>query len=280
MNHLETFLSWSTLSFEILLCGFVFARKVQRVLPFFAAYAYVVLTCTAGVWLIYEYFGFNSYTSYYAYWVSVLLDATALSFAIAELCRHGLRAYLGIWALVWRVLIALSVLLVAHAARDAWGQPNGLAVYGTTLDRDLAFASITILAVLFLIRKYYGIVLEPVQRIIAAGICFICVVNVIASTILRNLLTGYLYSFFSLSEKAFWPALKPQVQHVADLWSTIYLLSFMFSMGLWCYAFRKPLSAPSLGPELLPAEVYRELSPAINLRLSAFNNRLVELLKP
>ena len=33
-------------------------------------------------------------------------------------------------------------------------------------------------------------------------------------------------------------------------------------------------------PVLLPAEVYRELSPAINLRLSAFNDRLVELLKP
>jgi hypothetical protein len=33
-------------------------------------------------------------------------------------------------------------------------------------------------------------------------------------------------------------------------------------------------------PEMLPAEVYRELSPAINLRLSAFNDRLAELLKP
>jgi hypothetical protein len=29
----------------------------------------------------------------------------------------------------------------------------------------------------------------------------------------------------------------------------------------------------------LPAEIYRELSPAINLRLSAFNDRLLELLK-
>jgi hypothetical protein len=31
---------------------------------------------------------------------------------------------------------------------------------------------------------------------------------------------------------------------------------------------------------LLPADVYRELSPAINMRLATFNSRLVELLKP
>jgi hypothetical protein len=31
---------------------------------------------------------------------------------------------------------------------------------------------------------------------------------------------------------------------------------------------------------LLPAEVYREMSPAINMRLATFNDRLMELLKP
>jgi hypothetical protein len=280
MNHLETFLSWSTLSFEILLCGFVFARKVRSILPFFAAYAYMLLICTIGVWLVYDYFGFSSDVSYYAYWVSILLEATALGFAIAELCRYGLRAYRGIWALVWRVLIALSVLLLVHASMDAWGQPDGLAIYGTTLERDLALASTTILAALFLIRKYYGLALDPLQRMIAGGICLISVVDVIANTILRNILIGYLYSFFSMSQKAFWPVLRPQVQHVADLWSAIHLFFVMLAMGIWCYALRKPLPAQSESPVLLPAEVYREMSPAINMRLSTFNNRLVELLKP
>jgi hypothetical protein len=51
-------------------------------------------------------------------------------------------------------------------------------------------------------------------------------------------------------------------------------------MGIWCYALRRPLPAPSEGPTMLPAEVYREMSPAINMRLATFNNRLVELLKP
>jgi hypothetical protein len=54
----------------------------------------------------------------------------------------------------------------------------------------------------------------------------------------------------------------------------------MFTMGIWCYALRRPVLAPSESPVLLPTEVYQELSPAINLRLATFNDRLVELLKP
>jgi hypothetical protein len=280
MNHLENFLFWSTLSLEIALCGFVFTRKVHRILPLFAGYTYVVLAGAIGVWLTYEYFGISSPISTKAYWGSILLNAAARSLAIAELCHYGLRAYRGIWALVWRVLTALSILLLARAALDAWGQPNGVAIYGATLDRDLALASIVILAVLLLLRNYYGLPLESPQRAIAVGICFICAIDVIGNTILRNLYTGYLFNWFLEGQKALWPALRPQVLRVDDMWSTIHLFSFMFSMGIWCYALRKPVPAPAKALVLLPAEVYRELSPAINLRLSAFNDRLVELLKP
>ena len=59
-----------------------------------------------------------------------------------------------------------------------------------------------ILAVLLLIRKYYGLSLEPLQRAIAAGICFICAVDVIGNTILRNLFTGYLFSWFFANQQA------------------------------------------------------------------------------
>jgi hypothetical protein len=280
MNHLENFLACSTLCFEIVLCGFVFARKLQRVLPFFAAYTCVVLIGTIGVWLTYTYSGFNSLTSYYAYWVSTILNAVARSLAILELCRHGLRAYRGIWALVWRILMASTVLLLARAAMDAWGQPNKVAIYGATLDRDLAFVSIVILAVLLMIRNYYGLALEPIQKAIATGVCFICAVDVIGVTIVRNVYTSYLFGWFLDDQKSLRPALYPQLIRVQDLWNTIHLFCFMFTIGIWCYALRKPLPAPSESPVLLPAEVYREMSPAINMRLSTFNNRLVELLKP
>ena len=55
---------------------------------------------------------------------------------------------------------------------------------------------------------------------------------------------------------------------------------FIVSVSIWCYALRKPLPAPAQEPDLLPAEVYGELSPAVNLRLRAFNDRLQEMLRP
>jgi hypothetical protein len=240
----------------------------------------VVLVGSITLGLVIERFGFTSILAGDAYWATVLVNAVARSFAIAELCRYGLRAYSGIWALVWRVLATLSILLLGQSLVDAWGQPHAVAIYGATLDRNLDLASIIIFAAFFLIQKYYGLALEPLQRLIATGICFICGVDVIGDTIARNLMTGSLFPWFVSGQKALWPALLPQIIRVYDAWSTVHLFAFMVSMGIWCYALRKPLPASSESPVLLPSEVYREMSPAINLRLATFNDRLMELLKP
>jgi hypothetical protein len=280
MNHVELLQNWIVFAFELGLCVFVFARGAQRLLPFFAVYASVILACAIGVGFVYEHFGFRSVASYYAYWIETLLNLVARSLAIAELCRYGLRAYRGIWTLVWQILSVLTLLFLAHAALDAWGQPNLLAIYGLTLERDLDFASITILLVLLIIRNYYGLALEPLQRTIAFGMCVFCAVDVINNTILRDIYTGFLFSWFSTSDTALWAALKPQIERVNDLYGVIRLSSFMISISIWSYALRKPLPAPAESPVLLPAEVYHELSPAMNMRLRAFNNRLLEMLKP
>lgn len=280
MNRLEITLALTTMVFEVGLCGLVFSRKAHRILPLFSVYAYVLLADSLAVFFAYEYLGVASDVSYYAFYGSSLLNATARSLAILELCRYGLRGYRGIWALVWRILAILSVLLLARVAVDAWGQPNKIAIYGTAIDRDLALASIVILGVLLLIRNYYGLALNSLQRAIAAGICFICAIDVIGETLLRSLYTGYLSDWFLESSKAQWSALATAYTRVNDTWSTVHLFCFMFSMGMWIFALRKPVPEPSESPVLLPVEVYRELSPAINMRLSAFNDRLMELLKP
>lgn len=280
MNLLENILSWSTLTFLLILCGFVSVRKLYQFLPVFSIYCGILLLGTIAVWSAYVICGINSQISYYAYWCSILLNASARSLAIVELCRYGLRAYNGIWALIWRILAILSIFLLAHAVVDAWGQPSRLAIYGMTIDRDLAFASIVVVAALLLLRNYYGIVLEPLQRAVSLGICIICAVDAIGNTILRNLFTGYLYSWYLATQQALWPQMDSQVHYVRDLWSTIHLLFFMLSMGVWCFSLRHPLAARRAKPVLLPSEIYRELSPAINIRLASFNTRMVELLKP
>jgi hypothetical protein len=280
MNSLETLLSWLSVTFQVALCVFVFARRTQRVLPFFAAYACFLAVGTISVLLVYIFLGLQSLAAYYCYWASILLNAVVRSLAIAELCRYKLSAYRGIWGLVWRLLAVLSIVFLAHAAYDTWGQPNRFAIYALTFDRDLDIASVAILAALLLIHNYYGLSLEPLQRTIAAGICFICAVDIGGETILRTLFTSYLWPAFGPPSTPLWCAVKPSYDRITDLWSAIHILCFLVAIGIWCFALRKPIPGRSEDPVLLPAELYEEMSPAINFRLRAFNDRLVELLKP
>lgn len=280
MSHLETLLVWLTASIEAVLCVFVFFRKTQRTLPFFAAYSTTMLAGTIGLWFVYERFGFSSVTAYFFYWILLPVNAGMRTLAIAELCRYKLRAYRGIWGLAWRLLGGVSMLFFLHAAVDAWGKPNRLSIYSLTLDRDFDIVSVAILAALLLIHNYYGLSLEPLQRTIAAGICLLCLVDVIGDTVIGSLFTGYLFPFFTANPSSVGSAIIHFYARINDLWTTIRLFSFAAAVGMWCYALRAPLPEPTVAPILLPAEVYRELSPAINLRLNAFNSRMVELLKP
>jgi hypothetical protein len=280
MTRLDVILSWLTPGFEMILLSLVCVRGLQRRLPFFAAYASALATSTLVMLVVYLCFGFQSTRFYYADWITAGIDTLARSLAVAELCRYGLRAYRGIWALTWRALIVLAVFLVAHATVDAWGQPNRIAIYGLTIERDADISAVAILAALLLIRNYYGFSLDPLSRSIAAGILFLCAADIVNNTMVRDLFSGFLFSWFSSGQAVLWPALRPQIERVNELWNFIRFSSFMVSMGIWCFALRKPLPAPAKDPGLLPASVYEEFSPALNLHLRAFNDRLQELLKP
>jgi hypothetical protein len=280
MTHRELLLFWSTVGFEILLCVLVYFRDLQRRLPFFTTYSTFLLTCTIGVALFYHHFGFRSVASYNAYWFATGLIIIARSFAIGELCRYELRAYQGIWALTWRILTLLMVFFLGHASVNAWGEAGGIPIYGLTIERDIATSSIVLLVALLLIRNYYGFSLEPLHKWIATGIFLIAIVDVMNNTILRDTLTGHLFFWLFGRYASSWPGLTSQVEGANDLWGSIRTSGDIISVGIWCYALRKPLPVPARDPVLLPAEVYEEFSPEVNLRLRAFNDRLLELLKP
>jgi hypothetical protein len=238
-----------------------------------------MLVTTALILVVYAAAGHRSPFAYRTYWISILFIAAMRSLAIAELCRYKLRAYRGIWALVWRALIALAILFAIHGGIDTWGQPNALAVYSLTLDIDLDLASVAVLVALLLVHNYYRLSLEPLQKTIAAGICFICAVDIISDTIVRNYYAGPLFSIFTELQTSHWYSLVPRFDQINHVWDLVHISCFITTLGIWCYGLRKPVLAPSAPPQLLPVQVYRELSPAINLRLSTFNDKLVELLK-
>jgi hypothetical protein len=270
MDHRELLLYWSTAGLQIILCILVHVRKLHQRLLFFTIYATLLATGTLGLQLVYHHFGFHSPESRSAYWIVTMVDIVAASLAVAELCRYKLRAFKGIWGLAWRGLSLLAVFFLGNALIDAWGQPNKIAIYGLTIGRDFGISSVAILLAMLLIRNYYGLGLESLQKAIATGMCLFCIVDTASNTLLRDLFSSYIFG---------WSEHTPQITRAGDLWNIIQSSAFIVSMSIWCFALRKPLPAPAREPVLLPAEVYRELSPALNLRLRAFNDRLQELLK-
>jgi hypothetical protein len=279
MTHRELILYWPTVGFQILLCALVYFRNLQWRLPFFAAYSTVLLLSTIGDTIFYHHYGFRSVASYNAYWITSSLIILARSFAIGELCRFELRAYEGIWALTWRILALLALFFLGHAAVNAWGQVGGIPIYGLTIDRDVAISSIVILMALLMIRSYYGLTLEPLQLWIATGMLLVVITGAWNNTILRNTFSGQLFFWFFGRYASHWAGLKSQVESATELWNTVHTSADIVAISIWCYALRKPLPAPARAPVLLPAEVYTEFSPALNLRLRSFNDRLLEMLK-
>jgi hypothetical protein len=271
MTHYELFLSMLIKGFDILLCVLVFSRHLQRRLPFFAFYAVTILVTNLGTTAVSAFFGFRTTTYFYAWWIAVAATLLTRCFAIAELCSDVLRAYRGIWALAWRLLGLMATAFLAHAAIDAKGQPRWMDAYGLILERDLEVASVVILVAMLFIGAYYHLPLDPLQKSLVIGLCTFCAIQFVSSTVLQESVLLYLSSR---------TALRAQMVHMTDIWNTVYIGASCFCIGMWCFALRKPLPERVNEPVLLPAELYPALTPEINLRLRAFNDRLLELLKP
>lgn len=279
MSDHDLFLYWLTVGSELLLCVFVYRRQLRGRLPFFTTYVLLMTVGTVGLQVVYLRYGFRSQTAYSAGWSIVGVLILARTLAIVELCRHELRGFRGIWGLTWRILVALGILFLGHAAVDAWGQLDRLVIYGLTLERDIQLSSLAILLTMVLIHKYYGLLLDPVYKWILVGLAITSVVDVMNNTVLRDTFSGALSSWFHPASASSWSEMRPQIEHANDVWNAIRTSGLVVSISVWCFALRKPLPAAAPAPVMLPDEVYRELSPAVNLRLRAFNSRLMELLK-
>jgi hypothetical protein len=270
MTRYQLFLSASIIALETLLCILVYLRSLQKRLPFFAAYTATILTSCLSQLFVYMHYGFRADISFYYLGLSYAFVMLLRSAAVAELCLTQLKPYRGIWALTRRLLGLMTFACILHAAIDARGQAHWFTAYGLTIERDVDIASFLILTTMLLIGNYYRLPIENIHRWIALGICFFCVIEFANSSVFRNLLAQYMSSGV---------ATKAQVNRINDLWNTIYVVASAASLGSWCYLLRKPLPETATHPVLLPAGFYQELSPAINLRLRAFNDRLEEMLK-
>src|SRR5271157_1792053 len=137
---------------EACLCLLILLRGANKRLPLLTAYLLFQIFANIAGWAIMRELGFWSSAYYYVSWVNsgALMIGTWL--VTAELCHRGFRAYRGIWAMTWRLLLALFVLFLLDATYDASKHANKIGALIVVLQRDLAMASAVILIAILIIE--------------------------------------------------------------------------------------------------------------------------------
>jgi len=254
-----------------LVCALAYRRRLYRRLPFFTAYMTALAAESVVLWTVYRAFGYGSWAAYDVAWTSNAILLTGRGLIIGELCFRLLREYRGIWALAWRILLAVSSLFVLNAAIESISQPYWLDTFVLTLDRDLELAAAGVLIALLLIGRYYQLDLDPLERRIAAGLFVWSITIVITNAVMVHAVATHLPG---------WNGYHAWIQQTQSLWTAARILPSVSVLGVWAVTLAQPVPAARPAPVLLPASAYRELSPAVNMGLRAFNARLLEFLKP
>ena len=153
---------------SVILLVLLAVRKNYRAYPAFTSYIALNLAQDALLFAIYRRWGFSSLASWEVAWGSQAAMICARAVAVAELCRHSLSRYLGIWALAKRILLLCAGLVLLYsgvAARHQWK----LAL--PSAERALELSIATAIVVLFLFARYYGVRIESADRLLSTGFC-------------------------------------------------------------------------------------------------------------
>jgi len=240
---------------QMALCGLILRRHLSRHLPIFAAYAWLNLLTLALVWWAYLRHGYRSPAFFYIAWAAFGAALFARGLVVGELCRRVLRPYTGVWALAWRILTGVALLLVVYAGLAAYSSRDPLQVFLFTAERGLELAAAVIIILLLGISTYFDIRVDRLNRLLVLGLgtwSLLQVVNNVALLLWRD----YLH----------WG-------------STVKIIAFQVSLIIWIVALLKPIPEKEPARPLLPQQVYDELAPQTNLKLRLLNDRLLEIFK-
>jgi len=208
----------------------------------------------AGVlaFFVYHHWGFSSLLSWRIAWGMQGIVISARALAVAEVCRHLLKRYRGIWALAWRILLPCTALVFVCsivAATHVWQ----LAPVGGERALELSIA-VVVVGVLLLTR-YYDVQVNAADRLIAAGFCMYSCFCALNDTILERYLHRYVV-----------------------LWNLLRMLAFLASQLIWAWALRNSQTAAVSEEKPLPLGVHKSVATLINLHLRSLSDRLSQLL--
>lgn len=230
-----------------LLALLVFRREYRR-FPAFCAYLTLNLLQAVAFALLFSRHGYVSRAAWKIGWGSQGIVVVARVLAVGELCRHALARYRGIWALGWRLLGGMAVLVLV-AAVVFGGIDVRAGVVTLDLGSELAIAVAT--AGLFAFAKYYEVPVNEPARTAGAAFCLYSCSYVLNDLLLKHYLSSY-----------------------QQVWNFAGTVAFFATACLWVRAFRVAAPARTATPAMLHPRVYGDLIPVMNRRLSTLNEQL------
>ena len=232
-----------------LLCLLV-ARKNAHSYPAFAVYIFMTLAQSGLLFVAIRGWGFSSSVSWRIGWATQLLVLGARAFAVAELCRHILGPFRGVWVLARWILLACGLTVLVYALTVADHQMR-LALNTAELGIELATAAIIVTLLLF--ARYYEVPVNQPLRALAIGLSLYSCVSVMNDAILERWLSQYV-----------------------SVWNLIGMVAFFGCVLVWTSAFRKPVSQPMSAPLFADDSTYLAIVPEVNWRLHALNEQLMQ----
>ncbi len=225
-------------------CALALRRALYRRLPLFTLYAGVLFSRTLVLWYLYYHSGFDSQLASYFSWSTRDLLIAAGGAVCVELCRVMLAGYRGAWFLARKVLPWVGAAVLVYAAVEVFRQTLVSARFMLTLERGLELAVGVALLSSLLMSARYRIPAGQGPRLIAVGLCFDSLFQVLNN----SLLSFWLGPYFS------W-------------WNNVRAVSFQVALALWLIAMWKPWPEIASAPAVVSQRIYESLAARVSARL-------------
>ncbi len=248
-------LTWAlTTAVECTLLVQLARRNFLDKYPWFSLYVASAIVQSAVIATVYRVFAASDIGVWKIAWGSQAIVVFLRFQAVVEVTRKILRGYLGIWALAWRLLLTVGILVLANSLLFSKGDWYWISL---NVDRGLELSIGAIIVTLLLFARYYRLPIQPLHSALMIGLC--------------------LYSaFFVLN----YTLLEKYVQELANFWRFLDVLTYLATLLIWLNAVsRYPEPATEAPPPAIPKELYGKLSSELNLRLHLLNRQLNQLLR-
>jgi hypothetical protein len=255
-SFLISFLTVCTYALEPINLGLATRRRIYRSLPIFFVYICFLL-CRDLLYLAVQHASFVGTPAFaYTYWATEAILSVFRLATVLEICWHTLRPYTTVWALAWRVLSTIGIVLVLFgiiSARHNMSRPRFFIT--TTMQRFELLQAVLLLAVLA-IGVYYTLHIPPLYKWILVGVCFYSAIEV------ANFALGRI-----------------TVHPTNTLFDYVHRYAFTITETIWAWALWRHGDLPPQGRESIPQDMYDEHSEEIHTRLRELNDRLKRLLR-